>query len=114
MGNLDALWASNRNIVAPPTLLINGSPMDTGGHAGVGASLTITKTTPGTIYYTDDGTDPRQAVTGNAVGTTYSGAITLNSSKQIKARIKDGSNWSALNKANFAIGPVAPSLRIWR
>jgi hypothetical protein len=112
MGNLDAFWASDRNIVAPPTLLINGSPMDTGGYASIGSSLTISAATPGTIYYTNDGTDPREAVTGNAVGTAYSGAITLNTTKQIKARIKNGSYWSALNKANFSIGPVADNLRI--
>jgi hypothetical protein len=31
---------------------------------------------------------------------------------QIKARIKDGSDWSALNEATFSVGAVAESLRI--
>jgi hypothetical protein len=56
---IDNFWGSNRNIARPPTLLINSSPMDTGGNVAVGSSLTISAATAGTIYYTDDGTDPR-------------------------------------------------------
>ena len=66
LGHLDALWASNRNIVAPPTLLINGVPMDIGGAVSAGSQLTMTAATPGTIYYTKDGTDPRTWTTTNS------------------------------------------------
>ena len=111
-GVIDAFWESDRNIAAPPTLLVNSTPMDTGGSITAGATLTMTAATPGTIYYTIDGTDPRQAVTGNAVGTAYSSGIILNETKQVKARIKDGSNWSALNEAVFSDDRLASSLRI--
>ncbi|MBW8002451.1 MAG: PASTA domain-containing protein [Planctomycetes bacterium] len=112
MGNLDAYWASNRNMVAPPSLFINASPADTGATITFGDTLTMTAATAGTIYYTLDGTDPRQAVTGNAIGTLYSGGITLNQTVKVRARIKNGSNWSALNKATFADGQVLTNLRI--
>lgn len=56
---IDDFWDSDRNIAAPPALLIGGSPTNTGGNIAVGSSLTMSAATPGTIYYTDDGTDPR-------------------------------------------------------
>ncbi len=52
---------------------------------------------------------------GGAVSPTaieYIGAITFGKSTQVKARAKDGSTWSALNEAVYAIGPVAENLRI--
>jgi hypothetical protein len=42
----------------------------------------------------------------------YTGPITLTKSTHVKSRVLDGSTWSALNEATFAIGPVAQSLRI--
>jgi hypothetical protein len=59
IGKLDAFWTSDRNIDAPPTLKINGISMNTGGTITAGATLTMTGPA-GTIYYTTDGTDPRQ------------------------------------------------------
>ncbi|OPZ95765.1 MAG: hypothetical protein BWY71_02129 [Planctomycetes bacterium ADurb.Bin412] len=71
-----------------------------------GFSLTMTRPAgkTGTIYYTLDGTDPRQPYTGAAVGTTYSGAITLTQTVTVKARYKSGTIWSALNEATFIVG----------
>ncbi|MFZ9024512.1 MAG: PA14 domain-containing protein, partial [Anaerohalosphaeraceae bacterium] len=59
MGKLDAFWASDRNIDAPPTLLIDGVPMNTGGTITAGATLTLSGSA-GTIWYTTDGSDPRE------------------------------------------------------
>jgi len=42
----------------------------------------------------------------------YTGPITLTESSNVKARVLDGSTWTAMNEANFAVGPVAESLRI--
>ncbi|MCD6394305.1 MAG: lamin tail domain-containing protein, partial [Planctomycetes bacterium] len=65
----------------------------------------------GNIYYTLDGSDPRQ--TGGApVGTLYSTQIPLTRSVIAKARVLDGGIWSALNEATFGVGPVADDLRI--
>jgi hypothetical protein len=53
---------------------------------------------------------PGGAVSASAA--SYSGPVTLNATKQIKSRIKNGSYWSALNEAIFSMNNVAPSLRI--
>ncbi|HOL32232.1 MAG TPA: lamin tail domain-containing protein [Anaerohalosphaeraceae bacterium] len=65
------------------------------------------------IWYTTDGTDPRQS--GGAVSPSaslYSGAVTLTESCCVKARALTNGTWSALNEAAYAVGPVAESLRI--
>jgi hypothetical protein len=43
---------------------------------------------------------------------TYDGPIVLGESTHIKVRVLQGAEWSALNDAVFAVGPVAESLRI--
>jgi len=90
----------NMGFEDPPSFYVEGVPMNTGGHADAGDELTMDKSgAPGTIYYTLDGTDPREPFTGNAVGTVYTAPITLNASVQVKARIKDSSNWSATRRS---------------
>ncbi|MHC4440052.1 MAG: lamin tail domain-containing protein, partial [Planctomycetota bacterium] len=42
----------------------------------------------------------------------YTGPITLPHSVNVKARVKSGNTWSALNEAVYAVGPVAENLRI--
>jgi len=42
----------------------------------------------------------------------YTGPITLLHSARVKARVLSGDQWSALNEAVFAVGPVAENLRI--
>ncbi|MBC8217068.1 MAG: lamin tail domain-containing protein, partial [Planctomycetes bacterium] len=42
----------------------------------------------------------------------YTGPITLTGTSNVKARALNGSTWSALNEANFSIGPVVENLRI--
>jgi len=42
----------------------------------------------------------------------YTGPVTLTKSTHVKSRILDGSTWSALNEATFAVGPVTENLRI--
>jgi hypothetical protein len=84
-----------------------------GGHVPVGFGLTMTDPCGAEpIYYTMDGNDPREPVTGNPVGTLYSGTIILNESRHVKARVLKAGEWSALNEAVFAVGPVADNLRI--
>jgi hypothetical protein len=38
--------------------------------------------------------------------------VILDNSVQVKTRVLDGSEWSALNEATFSVGPVAESIRI--
>jgi hypothetical protein len=78
-------------------------------------SLTLNIANPnssGSIYFTTDGTDPRQYITGNPVGTLYTRSITLTESSHVKARVLSGITWSPLNEATFSVGPIAENLRI--
>ncbi|MHC4477590.1 MAG: lamin tail domain-containing protein [Planctomycetota bacterium] len=84
-----------------------------GGKVAAGFGLTMTNPNgSGTIYYTLEGNDPRQKVTGNAVGMAYTSPITLNQSVCVNARVFDDPNWSALKEVVFSVGPVAESLRM--
>jgi hypothetical protein len=98
--------------VNAPVFYINGSYQHS-GEVSTGDQLTIDNPNgSGTIYYTLDGSDPREPVTGNPVGTIYTIPITLNKSTHVKARARVGATWSALCEAIFAVGPVAENLRI--
>ncbi len=67
-----------------------------GGRVPAGFDLTMSRPQGnGTIYYSTDGSDPRSG------GTVYSGAVPIRGTATIKARIKNGSKWSALNEATF-------------
>ncbi|HEY3391274.1 MAG TPA: chitobiase/beta-hexosaminidase C-terminal domain-containing protein, partial [Lacipirellulaceae bacterium] len=93
-----------------PTL---GAPLFSrfGGLIEPGVQLTLSKPvgSPGaaTIYYTLDGSDPRSMGGGlSASAVSYTGPITLNASIQVKARIRNGSDWSALVEADFIVPPA--------
>ncbi|MCY2952159.1 MAG: lamin tail domain-containing protein [Planctomycetota bacterium] len=76
-------------------------------------TLTITKTGTGKIYYTTDGSDPRLpgGALNSAKAREYTGPITISTSSRVRARVLDGSTWSATEDANFIIGPP-PSIRV--
>ncbi|MHC4084388.1 MAG: lamin tail domain-containing protein [Planctomycetota bacterium] len=97
------------NVVAP-VFYINSSYQH-GGEVSAGDVLTMDTPPSGTIYYTTDGSDPRESWTGNPVGTPYS-PITLNKSTHVKARVLNVSTWSALNEAIYSVGPLVDNLRI--
>jgi hypothetical protein len=86
-----------------------------GGEIAPGFDLTMGA--PGTIYYTLDGTDPRQSAlavgvdeSGIAPGAlTYVGPITLQTSVTVKARTFADGEWSALAESDFRTG--VPPLR---
>ena len=76
-----------------------------GGQVNSGYSLVITAAA-GTIYYTTDGSDPRQigGAVGGAASSGASGlAYSLTASKTIKARALSSSTWSALTEAAFTV-----------
>ncbi len=75
-----------------------------GGEVTNGFQLTITSAT-GTIYYTRDGGDPR--LPGGALSPTaliYNGPLSISRTGPIRARVFNGTTWSAMNQADF----VAP------
>lgn len=55
-----------------------------------------------------------QDIEGNpsANAVAYTSPVMLAESTEVKARVWDGSDWSALNQATFAVGPVRESLRV--
>jgi hypothetical protein len=84
-----------------------------GGEIPSGFELTMDNPNgSGDIYYTTDGSNPREPISGNAIGTKYNNQITLNKSTRVKARVLDSGTWSALNEAIFAVDPVVENLRI--
>ena len=110
-------WIDNQNTVGsaiyrPPNL------SSYGGNVSAGTTVTMsayTGTPPagftyatGAIYYTTDGSDPRGA-NGLPAGTAYSGAVTVNSTQTVKARLYSAPNWSPLSNAAFAVNTVPAS-----
>jgi len=99
----------------PPEFEINSTPMY-GGYVSAGDSLTMTNPNgSGTIYYTLNGNDPR--LPGGAVNiaggaAAYGSVIPLTHSIRVKARVLNGSEWSALSDAVFAFSGVKENLRI--
>ena len=85
-----------------------------GGNVALGQALTISNPNPGgTIYYTMDGSDPRapgaggNLVSANAI--RYTGPPVFTSSALLRARVLNGTEWSALNEASFLAGSLADS-----
>ncbi len=82
-----------------------------GGSVAPGTGITITAPA-GTIYYTLDGSDPRLpggAISGSAA--TYSVPPVFSGPGQLKARVLNGGEWSALTSAFFSIDsePASPA-----
>ncbi len=79
-----------------------------GGVYGQKFNLSMTSST-GTIFYTTDGTDPRMeianTVSNNAL--TYNAPITVETSRTIKARTKNSTEWSAISEAIYTIDPYS-------
>ena len=85
-----------------------------GGEVVAGFQLEITAPA-GTIYYTTDGSDPRLVggtVNGAASYGTSPETATLNKTTHVKARVRNGGSWSALNEATFHVAFAASDLRI--
>ena len=88
-----------------------------GGDIASGTDVTITNPGSGTLYYTTDGSDPR--LPGGAVnsGSVTSGAgplaVNITSTTRIRARVLNGSSWSAEVDKLFTVAELNPAdLRI--
>lgn len=92
------LWVDSQFPLAP-TL---GLP---GGNIAAGSVLAISAPA-GTIYYTLDGTDPRQSQANGAIAPgalTYSAPITLNANARVFARARNGAVWSPPTIATYVV-----------
>ena len=77
-----------------------------GGAVATGFDLTMTAGS-GTVYYTTNGSDPREAWTSTVLGTAYTAPLELQQSVDVKARALDNGEWSALAEATFFVGNLA-------
>ncbi|MDI9382948.1 MAG: lamin tail domain-containing protein [Verrucomicrobiota bacterium] len=74
-----------------------------GGNIEPGTMLTLSAS-EGTIFYTIDGTDPR--LPGGALSPAarrYAAPVAIHENLTLKARVRSGTTWSALNEADFLI-----------
>ena len=79
------------------------------GYHPDGVTLRITAT--GTVYYTLDGSDPRNPGGGVAPqARRYSGPVSLESNARVVARVRTGNRWSPPSHATYAL--TIPGLRI--
>ncbi|MGI9244500.1 MAG: lamin tail domain-containing protein, partial [Verrucomicrobiales bacterium] len=91
-----------------PVFRIGASPQH-GGEIPSGSSLSITASS-GTIYYTTDGSDPRLeggAINPGAIAISSGTTVALATSGLVRARARNGAEWSALDEAVFYIEPLA-------
>lgn len=75
-----------------------------GGIVPAGFELVITHTNAsGTIFYTTDGSDPRVHGSGDIASSAaaYETPVVIHTPTWIRARVRSGSNWSALVEALF-------------
>ncbi|WP_193211209.1 chitobiase/beta-hexosaminidase C-terminal domain-containing protein [Luteolibacter marinus] len=90
--------------IDPPVMSQNGGD--------VPEDFQLTMSNPnggGSIYYTLDGSDPRLPGGGlNPDAVQYSGAVTISFSLTVKARVKQSSNWSAVNERLFVSAGSTP------
>lgn len=111
-------WTTGRNDEVRDQLIIDDLYPTTdaplfnqhGGQISPGFMLLMNNTNgSGTVYYTTDGSDPRNIGGGINASATSGGAVALNSSTEVNARVRiNSSTWSALTSAEFlTAGPPA-------
>jgi hypothetical protein len=87
---------------AAPDLAPHGGVLEPGGTVAIAAPAGAA------VYFTLDGTDPRQANTGVPLGTVYAAPVPLGQSVTLKARARSaGGEWSALTEAFYIVGTPA-------
>ena len=80
-----------------------------GGEVAANYRPGLSTSTAGTIYFTTDGSDPRLA--GGAISpsaSSYTGPLPLYNNTFVRARTRNGSEWSGLTEAFFTITGVDP------
>jgi len=89
-------------------------PIIGGSTVAAGFIVAIRNPGAGVIYYTTNGADPRTQYSGatNGSALVYSTPLTLNATITLRARVLNGSAWSALNEATFTVGELGLPLRI--
>lgn len=104
--------------IEPPIFLNNGTAVLAARleiESGYKLKLLNPNNTKGRIQYTVDGQDPR-SIGGGVAGSARDGGneadITVNATTVIKARVQDGTTWSALHEINLLVGNNVSNLKI--
>jgi hypothetical protein len=120
--NLMKSWLSNRINFIDTNFLARPLFNNEGGVVSAGFQVTLNGPPGATIYYTLDGSEPRSP--GGAIAPTaqiYSGPITINNTRIVKARARDLSHfnltgpdnpplstpWSGVMRARFSVNSFA-------
>lgn len=103
--------------IEPPVFFEKGNNIDKAFTYLQGSSELEIKNpnSKGSVYYTIDGSDPREiggGISNSAKTIANNGKITINESQIIKTRIKDGNNWSALNSFGALMNDDLSNLKI--
>jgi hypothetical protein len=87
--------------IKAPVFSHNGGEMSSGINLGMSGNN-------GKIYYTIDGSDPREQITSNIVtqAQLFTNELPLSTDVTIKARGKSGNEWSPISVANFDFGNI--------
>jgi hypothetical protein len=93
--------------IDPPILNQQGGQV----RSGFEVTMTMPALNEGLIFYTTDGSDPRQPLTGGVAQTAniYRGPLVLTDTVPIRARVFEKGSWSALSEATFTIANGARS-----
>ncbi|NLF39670.1 hypothetical protein GX586_09510 [bacterium] len=84
-----------------------------GGMVTNGFPVTLSNTNAGgALYYTTDGSDPREPGTGAVAGQVYTAPLVLAHATTVKARVLDNGEWSPLAEATFTIAGYFDGLRL--
>jgi hypothetical protein len=104
--------------IEPPVFLNNGTPVLAASleiEAGYKLKLLNPNSAKGTILYSVDGQDPR-AIGGSVASSARDGGdevdITVAATTVIKARVQDGTAWSALHQIILFVGNEIKDLKI--
>ncbi len=85
-----------------------------GGLVAPGYSLVLSNPNPsGAVYFTTDGSDPR--LWGGAVALSaqlHAAPLTVTNALFVRARVRDGTNWSALVEAPFYVVQDSTALKV--
>ena len=110
-------WIDNQNFTGSMIYRPPGFDQP-GGNVNAGTQLTMSRYTGtppsgftyanGTIYYTTDGSDPRNAA-GTPGGIAYSTPLNLSASQTVKARLYSAPNWSPLTTSTYIVNAVPAS-----
>lgn len=103
-------WITGTYLAQRPAIVLNQlrnqnlyPPVDAPTYSQSAATLTMTNPNgSGTIFYTTDGSDPR-----DPGALTYSGPIPLTASATYNSRVLDGVTWSALQSVDLLPGTLA-------